>query len=187
MKITSIPSLPLELAVVEICGEEISKTIDDGKLKIEVEDGSSKMETQEEIPPPSIIKDPPSTLNHLSSNSDSSDILKLKEKWTFVLETIRPYNFSLEALLRSTIISECTDTHVFMEVPYSFHQRILEAPKNKQLLESILSDILGRSIRLSTILGSRPAKKEDIANIQVAEDDDIIRAAAEIFNSDTIN
>ena len=219
LKFASIPQLPLEIAVVEICTSQTviarseatwqsdsNKTIDDkqslrdeslkqslrsgdlGELKIEVENGSLKVEKQEEIhPQSSIIENPPSTLDHPSSNSDSSDILKLKEKWTFVLETIRPYNFSLEALLRSVNITECTDTIIIMEVPYSFHQRILEAPKNKDLLESILSDILGRSIKVTTVLGNRPQRKEDIANIGVAADDEIIRAAAEIFNSDTIN
>ena len=36
-------------------------------------------------------------------------------------------------------------------------------------------------------LGNRPQRAEDIANIEVAADDDIIRAAAEIFNSDSVN
>lgn len=158
LKFASIPSLPLELAVVEICGSEHS------------ENSVSQIRSADQPSP-----------------ADSSDILKIREKWTFVLETIKPFNFSLEALLRSINILKCTDTTIIMEVPYSFHQRILEAPKNRDLLESILSDILGRSIQLSTVLGNRPQKMEDVANIEVAADDEIIRAAAEIFNSDSIN
>ncbi|MBI2330420.1 DNA polymerase III subunit gamma/tau [Candidatus Daviesbacteria bacterium] len=182
LKFASIQSLPLELAVVEMCSLE--QTIDNRKLKVVVED--SKIENRAEINiPSSIVKDPSSTIYLPSSSSDSPDIQKLKEKWTFVLETIRPFNFSLEALLRSINISGCTQDLVIMEVPYSFHQRILESPKNRDLLESILSDILGRSIRISTVLGSRPARKEDIANIEVAQDDEIIRAAAEIFSLDS--
>ncbi|MBI2086015.1 DNA polymerase III subunit gamma/tau [Candidatus Daviesbacteria bacterium] len=184
LKFASIPSLPLELAVVEICGEQLShKTIDDGKLKIVIED--SKIEDRKVINlQSSIVKDSSSIIYDQSS---SNDIQKLKEKWTFVLETIRPYNFSLEALLRNVIIKDCTSNAVIMEVPYSFHQRILESPKNRDLLESIFSDILGRSIKASTVLGFRPTRKEDIANIEIAQDDEIIRAAAEIFNSDTVN
>lgn len=185
LKFSTIPSLPLELAVVEICGEEISKTVENRELKVVVEDRELKMEEQKEIhPPPSTIKEPPSTIHHPPSNDD---ILKLKEKWTYVLETIRPYNFSLEALLRSINITGCTETTLIMEVPYSFHQRILEAPKNRDILESILSEILGRKIGVSTVLGNRPQRVEDVANIEVAADDEIIRAAAEIFNSDSIN
>ncbi|MDO8573818.1 MAG: DNA polymerase III subunit gamma/tau [Candidatus Daviesbacteria bacterium] len=184
LKFASIPQLPLELAVVEMCSLE--QTIDDRKLKVVVED--SKIENREEINiPSSIVKDLSSTIYPPPSSSDSSDISKLKEKWTFVLETIRPFNFSLEALLRSINITECTQNKVLIEVPYSFHQRILEAPKNRDLLESIISDILGRNMGILVSLGNRPVRADDIANIEVAEDDEIIRAAAEIFNSDTVN
>lgn len=166
MKATSIPSLPLELAVVQICGEPSAPSSESKPIKIATL--------------PTVAR------NDDGDKADSSDILKLKEKWTFVLETIRPFNFSLEALLRSINVTQCSETEVIMEVPYSFHQRILEAPKNRDLLESILSDILGRSIHVSTVLGNRP-KREDIANIEVAADDEIIRVAAEIFNSDSVN
>jgi hypothetical protein len=100
------------------------------------------------------------------------------------LETIRQYNFSLEALLRSAKIVECTDRDVIFEVPYSFHQRIIEAPKSKDMLESVLSDVLGRSIRVATILGKRPVSRDELANVEVAEDDDTIRMVAEIFSAE---
>ncbi|MBU1000324.1 DNA polymerase III subunit gamma/tau [Patescibacteria group bacterium] len=205
LKFASIPSLPLELAVIEICGEQLLAKaeffIEDSqsltkemsvKEKLDVEseklDGEAKNSGSEDSGKDQTSsiqsQDPISNLQHPAPNSD---ILKLKEKWTFVLETIRPFNFSLEALLRSINIKECTDTTIVMEVPYSFHQRILEAQKNRDLLESIFSDILGRSIRMSTILGNRPEKREDVANVELAADDEIIRVAAEIFNSDIVN
>lgn len=160
LKFTSTPSLPLELAILEICGLQ-------------------------EVPKVSKVPEVPKVSNTTLSNSP--DIAKIKEKWTFVLETIRPYNFSLEALLRSTNISSCSDSEVIMEVPYSFHQRILEAPKNRDLLESVFSDVLGRQVKVATILGNRPSKIEDVANIEMAADDEIIRVAAEIFEGETVN
>ena len=186
LKTTSIPSLPLELAVVEICGENSKLKTQNSKLEEHIEE---KLEVRSEKLEKNLTSNlqpqyPSSNFQHLSS---SNDIQKLKEKWTFVLETVRPYNFSLEALLRSINIKECTDVAIYLEVPYTFHQRILEAPKNRDLLESILSDILGRTIKVTTVLGVRTSKKEDIANIEVAADDEIIRAAAEIFNSDSVN
>jgi len=174
LKFASIPSLPLELALVEICFEEKSL----GKTE------SVVVSVQEPTP---VQIDSNDNLTNEKTETGSDDIQKLKDKWTLVLETIRPFNFSLEALLRSINITKCTDTTLIMEVPYSFHQRILEAPKNRDLLESVISDVLGRSIRVSTILGNRPERREDIANIEVAADDEIIRVASEIFNSDSVN
>ncbi len=187
LKVVPIPSLPLELAVVEIC-EENSKfsAKDDGPLAQKAEEINMKDQTIDAAS--STLKKPSPAIYHPSSSSESSDdILKIKEKWNFVLETIRPYNFSLEALLRSVNIAECNEKVVIIEVPYAFHQRILEAPKNRDTLESVISDVLGRQVRITTVLGDRPRQKEDIANIEVAADDEIIRVAAEIFNSDPVN
>ncbi len=189
LKFASIPSLPLELAVVEICNSELTVQLTNQKVmqpQLPSPVISPTSNPQESVPAeqPEIESISTSSIPSAASNED---IVKLKEKWTFVLETIRPINFSLEALLRSINILDCSSASVVIEVPYAFHQRILEAPKNRDLLEGILSDILGRSIRVSTVLGSRPARREDIANIEIAQDDEIIRAAAEIFNSDTVN
>lgn len=160
LRVASIPSLPLEIAIVEICGL-----------------GKSENPTHRDTEKPVT----------LPSHSDSSEVTKIKEKWTFVLETIRPYNFSLEALLRSVKIADCVDGVVLLEVPYSFHQRILEAPKSRDLLESVLSDVLERSVKVSTVLGERPQRVEDIANIEVAADDEVIKAASEIFNGKLVD
>ena len=199
LKFTSIPVLPLELAVVEICGlEELSPTsitVRNEVMKQSDEESQVSVMLEGAKRPIASIKDSIEPIESALQNDEvkidnslsSSDIQRLKEKWTYVLETIRPYNFSLEALLRSINIKECTETTVILEVPYSFHQRILEAPKNRDLLESILSEILGRSIKVSTVLGNRPQRSIDVANIEVAQDDEIIRVAAEIFNSDSVN
>src|SRR3989344_3419002 len=136
LKFASIPQLPLELVVVEICGLGSAHTTVIARNEVTKQSDSSKTVEDRELK-----IEPSSTIHHPPSNSDSSDIAKLKEKWTFVLETVRPHNFSLEALLRSIKINDCTLAEVIMEVPYSFHQRIIDAPKNREILESILSVI----------------------------------------------
>ncbi|MDP3758430.1 MAG: hypothetical protein Q8Q86_01815, partial [Candidatus Daviesbacteria bacterium] len=180
LKFASIPSLPLELAVVEICSPVSSVTL----IRQPAEKGMTPDIYPSPAKPDQNDKVEPTNFPHPASNDD---ILKLKEKWTFVLETVRSFNYSLEALLRSVNITECNENAIIMEVPYSFHQRILEAPKNRDLLEGVFSDILARTVKISVSLGNRPEKREDIANIELAADDEIIRAAAEIFNSDTVN
>lgn len=152
------------------------QTVDDEKLKVDIENRSSKME-----------ENLSSTVYPPSASSDFSDIQKIQEKWTYILETVRAYNYSLEALLRSSKILECGENSVVIEVPYSFHQRILESAKSRDLLQSIFSDILGRQIKIATALGKRLVRQDELSNIEVAEDDEIIRIAAEIFNSETVN
>lgn len=170
-KYVSIPTLPLEMAVVEVCngGHIVLPVVSENITEIVVEKTVVKSEKEDAIE---------------ISTDNSPDLQKIADRWTYVLETIRAYNCSLEALLRSSKMKDCTTAQVIIEVPYPFHQRIIEAPKSKDMLESIFSDILGRSIAITTVLGHRPVPLEELNNIEVAKDDEIVRLAAEIFNSE---
>jgi DNA polymerase-3 subunit gamma/tau len=194
LKTASIASLPLEIAVVEICQdaskvvnyaskEEVtvipSEAVPAGRQEgIQLAEQSSVVVNEISVPQETI---------GTSDDKVSADVAKLHEKWTVILETIRPFNYSLEALLRGAKIIKADDGLVIFEVPYSFHQRILESPKSKDLMESVLAGILERPIRISTVLGARPARIEDIANVEMAADDEIINLASEIFNGKLID
>src|SRR5260221_1018711 len=167
LKFASIPSLPLEVAIVESCMGGIGSN----------ENAITPL--QHDKP----VSDQPVPKSQPSKTIPSDDLLKILDKWNYVLETIKPYNYSLEALLRQVKVLSCTDGRVMLEVPYSFHQRILEAPKSRDLLESVLAEVLGKSVRVSCVLGQRPVRVEEVANIELAADDDVIKLAAEIFNS----
>lgn len=154
MKTASIQPLPLEIVVAEYC--LIGAALEVQKQITEIPEIEVKT---------------------------SDDLNKLTDRWTYILETIRPYNFSLEALLKQVKVVSVDGGIVLFEVPYSFHQRILEAPKSRNLLESVLSDVLGKPSKVSCILGKRPTKVEELANVELAADDEVIKIAAEIFNS----
>lgn len=193
LKFASILVLPLELAIMEMCQFSVLSSqpaLPAGRLS----DNSQPVISL----PVSIAEQPiaekpkteqPKSENrpHKTDNSISPEIALIHDKWTFILETIRPYNFSLEALLRSVKIASCVDGIVTLEVPYSFHQRILETPKSRDLLESVLSDVLGKPAKMVTVLGVRPVRVEDVANVEIAADDEIIRAASEIFEGSLVD
>ncbi|QQG43163.1 MAG: DNA polymerase III subunit gamma/tau [Candidatus Daviesbacteria bacterium] len=192
LKFSPIPSLPLELAVIEICNNTSNES---ERAKVDVaptEWGSVTSKAQASPDPPAGVSGPRATENQASERkinkvSNSPDMVILQEKWGFVLETIKPFNFSLEALLRSVKIQSCEEGVVVLEVPYSFHQRILETPKSRDLLESVFSDVLGKSAKITTVLGTRPIVAEEMANVEIAADDEILRAAAEIFNGKLVD
>lgn len=163
LRYASIPSLPLEIALMESSPDRIG-------VGESAPIGSESEDT-----------------GQITQQASSPDLQKIAEKWSYILETAKSYNYSLEALLRSAKVVSCERDVVIVEVPYSFHQRMLEAPKSKDMLESILSDILSRSIKISTVIGQRPQSKEDLQNVEVAPDDELVRLAAEIFSSDSVN
>ncbi|OGE31192.1 DNA polymerase III, subunit gamma and tau [Candidatus Daviesbacteria bacterium RIFCSPHIGHO2_12_FULL_37_16] len=185
MKFVSIPTLPLEIAVVESCqeqevprGERVSQVPQGEENNIgnkprDTRDTSKPRDISNELISPAI----PAPI------SDAQEIIIIKDKWAYILETIKPYNFSLEALLKQSKIVSFESETLILEVPYSFHKRILEAPKSRELLESVLAEVLGKSAKVSTVLGTRPVRVEELANVEVAADDEIIKIASEIFNS----
>ncbi len=186
----SIASLPLEVAIIESCQNREtrneSKVI--GAPKVIEESNESNVK----VPLAPLKSDSSQALLTQSEALDSfdssdTDINKIHDRWTYILETVRQHNYSLEALLRTSKIVECSEKDVVFEVPYSFHQRIMEAPKSREMLEALLADILSRSVKISTILGKRPVSREELANVEVAEEDETIRMVAEIFSSDSPN
>lgn len=195
MKTSSIPSLPLEVAVVENCqvreqvvvavpsvtrsslsAPSVSQTAPIGE--------KSKDEPQKRVEEKSEAH---SGVDDLAPAANGADLTKIMDKWQFILETVKPYNYSLEAMLKQVKVTSCDDGMVVLEVPYSFHQRIIEAPKSRTLLESVISDVLGKEAKVTCTLGARPLKIEEVANLEVAEDDEVLRIAAEIFNSDSVS
>lgn len=175
IKYTSIPSLPLEIAVIESCltrstQVETTREIVQEKVVV-VESAALQADNNPTIPVQPIATD------------SGSDLVKLSDKWTYILETIRPYNYSLEALLKQAKVVSCEEGIVCIEVPYSFHQRILDAPKSRSLLESVFADVLSKPVKVNTALGNRPIRVEELANIEIAADDEIVKIASEIFNS----
>ncbi len=192
LKYTTLAVLPLEVAVVKSISKEQPKVeysrMEDSVLKVEVGRIEKEVYSQPSIPknPFSIINPPSSKSEPIPSVDDmqsTDDVIVISDKWTYILETIKPYNYSLEALLKQTKVVNCDGSNVILEVPYSFHQRILEAPKSRNLLESILAEVLGKPVKVSTRLGKRLVGIEEVANVEVAADDEIIKIASEIFNS----
>lgn len=196
MKTSSIPSLPLELAIVEICtvGQYIGISVEQ-KETVTVKENVIASEAR----PASTQRGEQSSQNEQSTSAQpipvsdfipaatGDDIKKLHDNWTIILENIRPFNYSLEALLRNVNIQRVEEGIVFLEVPYSFHQRILESPKSRDLLESVLAEVLSKPVKISVVLGVRPQRVEDIANVEIAQDDEIVSLASEIFNGKLID
>ncbi|MBI2593795.1 DNA polymerase III subunit gamma/tau [Candidatus Daviesbacteria bacterium] len=187
LKYTTIPSLPLEVAVVKsinqlsVPGSQLSDKSQPVLVKPVSE--TEKQKTDRPMPDTRQLKTENRDIPSVETMQTSDDAIVITDKWTYILETIRPYNYSLEALLKQAKVLNCDGANVILEVPYSFHQRILEAPKSKSLLESVLADVLGKSVKITTVLGKRVLRQEELANVEVAQDDEIVRLASEIFNS----
>jgi len=125
MKISPIAELPLEVAVVEYCGEQ---KIQEKKEEVKIEKNISLgLLTQE----------------------------KLAEHWLDVIAAIKPYNNSIAGVLRSARPAGVKDGIVTVEAFYQFHKDKLSEVKTKQIIGDVLKKLFGEQIQVEIILGRR--------------------------------
>lgn len=159
---TDIGQLPIELAVVEFLGEDKSP-----KEEIKVE----KVEIQEQK----------------QDTAVSVQVEELESMWGKLLVTVKPYNHSVEAFLRAARPHRVENGVVVLEVFYPFHKDKLEEPKNREIVEKGLAEVLGMKVALKCILGKSKKPTLVINNdtpmekVTGEEKKDIYDVAKEIF------
>ena len=180
IKDSVIPQLPLEMAVIEWCGES--------EKSAEPENPSGS-ENKPQVTIPSAPK-------KMTSNFVTPLSLEtIQSKWREVLLAVRPKNYSVEALLRATRPVRFEDELLTLEVFYQFHKDKLESEKCRKIVEDAVSELFGFPAKVRCLLGERsklqvetkplpeipesdtPQPKKD------GEDDDIVKVAEEIFNA----
>jgi len=119
----------------------------------------------------------------------------LAARWLDILKLVKPKNHSVEALLRSTKPVEFDGGRLTLEVFYKFHMDKLATEKCREIVESSVAEVfsLDDPVRLTLRLGdkkptggdtNRPAKPTE--ELDGAVEEDIIRAAQEIFKVEAI-
>lgn len=175
LKGTTIPTLPLELAIVEgtgtkerIVAEVVQEVVQEAAMG-EIKEGDGEEST-------------------VSGEVASPDLQKLKSHWDGLLRQVKPINHSLEAFLRGCEPYEFSGKIVTLKFFYKFHKDMVDQVKNRELVERELGKAVGREIRVKTILGEKSEAKrivrtDDVKNIATVTDDDMVQKAVDIFNS----
>lgn len=132
-KNTAIPQLPLEVAVLKILAVTPNSNI-----------------SQEEAPKAKIA--PVTHQTHADdkpkkkSKEKPLELQKIKDLWDQVLIKIRPYNHSLEAVLRSCFVAGVEDRQLIIGAPFKFHLEKLNDAKNYQALLKVLIEVYGDGV-----------------------------------------
>ena len=163
---STIPQLPLELVIVRSVGEMKSQI---SKVKPQMSNSSNSSHKTY----PKDKKDP----------KDYKSVSGVAGKWAGVLEEIKSYNHSLEALLKSCRPLKIEEGTLILEVFYKFHKERLEEPKNKNILEKVVSEVLTAPTKVRCILKEKVARtlKSNESNDTF---DTVEKQAVEVFNGD---
>lgn len=132
MKLSPIPQLPLELAVVEYCGE---KVISDKQKEISDERKNA------------------SKASHVSPGLLTLE--KLNEHWKDFIEEMKPFNHSVAGVLRSSRPKGVADGIVTIEAFYKFHEERLLEGKTRDTLARVLQKLFGEKVKVEIVLGKK--------------------------------
>jgi len=184
VKRSSIPQLPLELAIVDWSTKDPNDT--------------SPTPTNGHSRPSPTKTSPKSSSPPLSS---SQKLAQIEAKWADILKAIRPHNHSIEALLKAARPVAAKDGKLTLEVFYRFHKEQLEQEKSRHIIEEVISQITGEPIRLFYRLGEKPVSAPPVfpapakgnghtspeasspSNLDEVGNDAIWRLAQEVFAS----
>ena len=87
--------------------------------------------------------------------TESQEESPIGEKWGEILAAVKPYNHSLVAFLRASRPTELLRDSLTLEVFYKFHKEKLEEKKNREILEKVVSGIIGKEIKVKFILAEK--------------------------------
>ena len=135
-----IQSLPLELVVVEWCGEKEGDQNTQKTLKTQ---NVSKPEKPEKSDKSDIPASRPAEFSEIS------------DKWPEIVAATKPHNHSLNAFLKAAQPVGIENGFLIIEVAYKFHKEKLEEPKNRDILEQVISDIMGERVKIRFQLKAR--------------------------------
>lgn len=97
----------------------------------------------------------------------SGDVQLVLDKWQEILKAVRPFNHSVEGLLRSTKPIAFDGVNLVLEVFYKFHKDKLSEEKCKKIVEEAIMAVLDLpKVTLKLNLGkSQPKVEEDLAKV----------------------
>ena len=133
LKNTSIPELPLEMAVVEWCGGQEKA----GPAEAEFSQPVREMSSPEPKPSPRI-----------NVSGDNQQISKIETRWEEILTAVKPYNHSVAGLLRSCQPGAYDGETLVLDVFYKFHYERLSETKIRELLEKVIEELFGKKIKV---------------------------------------
>ena len=95
-----------------------------------------------------------------TSSSLTTQFEQIENAWTDVLKGVVVHNHGVQALLKATKPITLDGNALVLEVFYKFHKERLETPKNRKIVELVLSEIFGEDISLDCHLSDeRPAPR----------------------------
>jgi DNA polymerase-3 subunit gamma/tau len=160
--------------------------------KTEKHDGS------EQADDPEVVRE--STTGYETGDGDDGPLTTelILEQWPRFLNALRPRDLSLEALMRSCEPVDVENDVVVVSFAHKFHRTKVEEEKKRGIVEDILSDLLGRQLRIRCVIGRHrqsypgqevvePTGEEEESKSQDISDDPVVKMAVDELGAEVVS
>lgn len=155
-----IPQLPVELAIVEICGERESNQDDEDEPAV-----NPKIEKEKEAKVSSegkvsnkLGEDPEDDDPELKKVRAAISLKKVKTKWNLFIKKSKDLNHSLTALLTSSKPVGVEGKLLVLEVFYPFHKERLESNRTRRIIETLSESVFGVCLGVKCVISAERPK-----------------------------
>lgn len=186
LKISPLPFLPIELALLEIGLDGLEK---EGKRVVK--------SPEERVVVKAMVKDARKVQEIVGKKkvlvkkvkkvveNNSLSLVKIEEEWDKLLDKLSLKNRSVAGLLRASKPKVTNGNSLTIEVFYEFHKNQLEQDSKRMLVEQAAAELWGPMV-LRCVLGHRE-KQERVKPvdrvIEVSGDDEYVKSAEDVFGN----
>lgn len=209
VEVSSLPQLPLELAILESLenkeqenyqpngGEREKSQITNPKhpgqlfskdkiMKLPVKSSSPSLSTQTDSnfsnSKPILSKESGISISD-KFKGKTVTLFDIQKNWPKVQEQARQKNFSLFVFLRSSFPLDFKDGYLQLACKYNLHKERLEDTKVKRLLEEILLEVMKEKILVKCFLGNREMAK-NVSTKKIPKKEDLVVQAVNVFEGE---
>lgn len=174
----NIPQLPVELAIVKICGVQEKPHIDPPKDFKKQGVVSSRVEEEAPKPVEPILEarviesagnvEVPEEIEAVHNVFDSVPVISLEEvmkKWPQVYEQIKSCNASLPMMMKTCEVSGVEGEYVELGFEYDLYVQTVNQEKNSRLIEGVFEQVLGKRMRVRAIQTKKAEQDEAVQGL----------------------
>lgn len=164
LSLASIPSLPIELALINICqtgsysesSNSINKNSSLNNSKISSSNSKeASIADQNSNSKPVSNSDSnfnPSSNSKMNTSESSINLEDVKNNWTEFVTKLKPHNHSLSFIMQSCRINEVNGNKICLSFKYKFHKDRLDSPEIKKTIEDVLADVYKTKMGIEAIV-----------------------------------
>lgn len=140
----NIPQLPVELAIINVCGLNFQKQeVDSGQPLVIASDRREQSNPEHEKNDEGDLK--------VFETVPVISLDEVKQKWPEVYEQIKTCNASLPMMMQFCEVSGIEGEHVELGFEYKLYVETINQDKNRRLIEKVFEQVLGKRLRVNAI------------------------------------